>query len=497
MAKKLPARKPPAKAAPRYAANPARFSSRTEAASSSVPPPADWVETKGFYNAGDGGGALYKRASAATPGGFKSADGSWWALVAPHGWVSVLQFGALGDNWTNNQPFFQAAANYWAQWGGGGITIPPGVYQINSTITDGPNNPIHWESPVSEAVVLVTAQDITMFHVLSSRFIFENLAVSGCGTPGNQHIGFGATRPTILCDGSATLFMHCKLFGGAPVVRCTQTGVEPVFFGCEVTYTYSKELVDLQAGGWLVRNSLDQNLPTYDNINIGDPINPWINDHIYHVGNFAIVGNYVIQCVVAGVSGDAAPALKNFGVDIPDGSAHWQLAHYVNQNGWHFSSTCQEVHLELGDNAFPILIDANKFNYYITDTALSGVVVTGACQGIYVSHCELSAPWSYGAVSSAIVLGPAFIGDASITDTHATNVGQFGVHIQGGNKVRITNNTIEGATIAGVKGEPGTQCLVAENCISAPAPVVLAAGATGLISLNFLNGVAVPSGAGV
>jgi hypothetical protein len=56
----------------------------------------DHVRAAGHSAAGDGGGALYKRAGNEPTHNLKaqSADGAWWELVAENGRINVLQAGA-------------------------------------------------------------------------------------------------------------------------------------------------------------------------------------------------------------------------------------------------------------------------------------------------------------------------------------------------------------------------------------------------------------------
>lgn len=94
----------------------------------------------GYYAAGDGGGAVYTRASPGSgPGKVQSADGQWWILASTP--VNVRQFGAKGDGTTAavDVTAFSAAVA-WANARGtasGGVTIriPDGGYVIDGSIT--------------------------------------------------------------------------------------------------------------------------------------------------------------------------------------------------------------------------------------------------------------------------------------------------------------------------------------------------------------------------
>jgi hypothetical protein len=87
-----------------------------------------YVRTSGYYEAGDKGGALYKRVvSEPSHGGkFQSGDGAWWEIAEPI--VNAKQFGAKGDGVTNDYTSLQNAINF------GFVYIPQGTYLINSTL---------------------------------------------------------------------------------------------------------------------------------------------------------------------------------------------------------------------------------------------------------------------------------------------------------------------------------------------------------------------------
>jgi hypothetical protein len=93
--------------------------------------PADvlTVRTEGYGSAGDGGGALYKRVSAAPAHGwFRSADGGLWELTADS--PSILAFGAIGDGRVDDRIAIQAAIDFVATRGGGTVFIPAGRFRL-------------------------------------------------------------------------------------------------------------------------------------------------------------------------------------------------------------------------------------------------------------------------------------------------------------------------------------------------------------------------------
>lgn len=122
-----------------------------------VPAGINAIRVNGYYAAGDGGGALYKRVETepSHPGKIQSADGSWWELAAGQA-IHVEMFGAIplshqelldrngvgiDDIAAANDAAFQNAADFVSYVGGGtfyglrqfyvlstGFRFPNGVY---------------------------------------------------------------------------------------------------------------------------------------------------------------------------------------------------------------------------------------------------------------------------------------------------------------------------------------------------------------------------------
>lgn len=106
----------------------------------------------GYYDLGDGGGALYRRvvAQPSHAGKFQSADGSWWEISTTS--PTIRMFGARGNGATNDSVQVQGAVDFATQFGldldGAGLTyvtvssisIITGAKLTNAVFDHRPNN---------------------------------------------------------------------------------------------------------------------------------------------------------------------------------------------------------------------------------------------------------------------------------------------------------------------------------------------------------------------
>jgi hypothetical protein len=119
-----------------------QFPDRANAVAALIDAGVTHVRTAAFATAGDGGGALYRRAASAPAHAlqFQSADGAFWELVPEAGAVNVRQAGAVGDGVTDDHRAFLDAIEAFPsnvssiQQGAVRVVVPEGDYFIGSTI---------------------------------------------------------------------------------------------------------------------------------------------------------------------------------------------------------------------------------------------------------------------------------------------------------------------------------------------------------------------------
>ena len=107
------------------------------------------IQTKGYYVAGDGGGASYLVAASQTVDGYgdHALAGGTVALLQVGSSISIKQCGAIGDSdglqtGTENGPFIRAAIEYATAIGGGDVIFPPAAgryHTFDGFVLDGTN----------------------------------------------------------------------------------------------------------------------------------------------------------------------------------------------------------------------------------------------------------------------------------------------------------------------------------------------------------------------
>jgi len=116
------------------------FDTLTAAKAAVIPAGIQAVQTYAYHNSDDGGGATYRRLTAAPSdplnrGYFKDAADTWFALTSLD--ANVKMFGCVGDNVANDQDPFQDALNYAFGVLYTNLYVPAGCYKVNSLMMPG------------------------------------------------------------------------------------------------------------------------------------------------------------------------------------------------------------------------------------------------------------------------------------------------------------------------------------------------------------------------
>jgi hypothetical protein len=151
----------------------ANLPTQTAIATASFSTDLNFIRTAGFYLAGDGGGALYRRVNAQPTHPLKaqSADGAWWELVSENGVINIKQCGAIGDNSHDDTQSIQNAIA--GAPAGSVIFVPPGTYKVT-----GGGNIFHITKPLR---ILGAGQQSLIRSVGNGHlFVFDGSGIQ-CG----------------------------------------------------------------------------------------------------------------------------------------------------------------------------------------------------------------------------------------------------------------------------------------------------------------------------
>lgn len=409
-------------------------------------------------------------------------------------WCDVRAKGATGDGHTDDAAAVQACVTAVQTFGSGGTVYFPasnGPYCIQSMINI-TGVPVVFKGENQNVSVHSCAADITVFKLNAPGSAIIDLAIYGKGTVGlpTADTVFGATNPTVWMGSSCVncVLDHIKVQGGSNTIK-SEAGDSKIYRS-EAGSAYGGANVYIAAGMWLERNAFDQNWP------VSFPAYPltanaWAATTAYTVGQVVSTAGYYIQCLTAGTSGGTAPALKNYGTSITDGTAVWLLVAPTTYYGVQADTGASEVNMLQQDLSGPFT---------------AGLAMTNTLAGL--------AP-SYISIGTGSVIGQTFT--AGVFASTGSELVVDGLHIAGGvlsgsygvvlsntfaGRARIVNNTFLTGTGNGVGIQAGVSTVVANNHINTNTgnAVVVAANindfviAGNTIEPNNLNGIVVQAG---
>ncbi|WP_318254712.1 hypothetical protein [Brucella anthropi] len=114
------------------------FGSRAEVELTNIPALVTYLRTAGYYSAGDGGGALYKRvvSEPTHAGKIQSADGAWWEIAENS--FNIMMFGARKGNVNTyasaNLSAVQGALDTANTIGVRDVVVPTGTFVVSAAI---------------------------------------------------------------------------------------------------------------------------------------------------------------------------------------------------------------------------------------------------------------------------------------------------------------------------------------------------------------------------
>lgn len=357
--------------------------------------------TSGYHLQAAGAGA-----DPAWAGFLQSGTGAttrtWNAKAAD--FVSVKDFGAVGNSTTDDTTAVQNAINSLASTNGGVVFFPPGTYKLTGGITVSTACRLVG-SGRGNTVLTSGGADVTVITLNGGGASIEHMLVMGKGNTGDT---FGATHPTINTGAGwvdGLIFDVEVLFGSSCI---TIGGSDSILMDVKALNGYAALCSNDSPGGcWFIRCKFDQSWPTITPPSgMASAIPAWASGTVYAANKIVTVSGFVLQCKTAGTSGGVAPTLKNYFLDIADGTVTWQLACPTNFSGMIITGTGQHA-LTMCD---------------FTGCFVNGMVVAGAVQALQISQCSFAQHLSAGIATTAAG-GAMNVTDCTIIGGIFTSIG--------------------------------------------------------------------------
>jgi hypothetical protein len=292
-------------------------------------------------------------------------------------WCDVRANGAVGDGLTDDTTAIQGCINIVQAFALGGTVYFPasnGSYCTFSGVTVSGSTSVRLIGASAKTVLDACHHDITTLTLNSSRSSVEYMQVWGKGV-NNDTTTFGATHPAISLGTSciSCRISHVNVLGGTTPLALA--AVDAVIEDIDASQGYGSAIAYVTAGQWLIRTKLDTGTPT----TLPSPpftVNAWAGTTPYTAGTVVSTQGYFIQCTTSGTSGNSAPTLKNLGINIPDGTAVWQLVSATTYYGLQIDTGASEV----------TVTQADMSGFF----ASGGVGITNTLSGIAPNHIKLS-----------------------------------------------------------------------------------------------------------
>lgn len=364
-------------------------------------------------------------------------------------WVDVRAWGAKGDASTDDTAAFLSAIAALEPTSGGIIFVPPGVYLLASGITNGSTQNVRIVGAGRTASYLYTRNDVPVVTLTNAgQNSMENITVFGKGvtvfTPDTGT--FGATADAVVANNSGGFLKDMTIWGGRWPLNIG--GIDMVISNVECAYGYGQSNVNTTGSNWHYHCKWDHDpIPSIGASNL-PPYPAWVASTSYTVGRVVTTGGYAIQCVVAGTSGTVAPTLKNYNINMVDGSVTWQLLSAAVFSALLIQGTAGENHFLQVDCSGPY---TNSFVFNSSNSFSVCVFRDGVCNSPVViqqgSWCELQG-CEFG---NSVSILPGYAGCATITDNWGGTSSPITVGANVNNFI-ISNNFLRTAGITVATG---------------------------------------------
>lgn len=376
----------------------------------------------------------------------KSDMRAWMTTVEQ----SITVGGAAGDGATDDSAAINAAITALAAFGGGIAKLGPGTFYIPSGLVMGTPSTqnVTLQGSGRTATYLFTKADVNVVNVgVSGQCYIRDLSLFGKGSSPFPDSSTFATPVNDACvfNGAGGGIRDVQIFGGAHPLSVGSTAIDSVFFNVETREALGTTLpanTYVNGASWFYRCKWDQS-PTAVANTTNAPIPAWSGTTGYVAGNSVTTGGYILTCQTGGTSGSSAPTLKNYGVNIVDGSVTWRLAGVAGMSGLYIDSLSGECHFDQVDLSATGGIYTNSFT-----------MAGGAGSLIVFSNSVISSPCSitggkliaiHGSEMGGLVtVANAFTGEAAFLNNFNNASSGWGISIGTGCSLYSADNNSYG-----------------------------------------------------
>lgn len=266
-----------------------------------------------------------------------------------HPWCDVRDHGAVGDGKTDDTAAINVCINLLHRSGGGTIYFPQShaAYCTFAGIVTIETDSIAIVGADRGSVTISQCNhNVTPVTLQGSYSRLENITILGRGAQPTDEFNISTPAFMLKCNVGCNV-MRANFSGGSSPIEIIGGG-DMVFFDTNSNYPYGRANIYVRASagreivsGWFIRVKADDVFPTGSAPN-GTPggatADAWRPNARFEKNAVITLGGYYLQCVEAGLTGTSAPALTVYNVDIPDGTAKWQLVSSIGSSGVQFDS---------------------------------------------------------------------------------------------------------------------------------------------------------------
>lgn len=409
---------------------------------------------------------------------FLRADKTW-AVPAGGGasiFANVQDYGAQCDGVTDNAAAIQAAIDDVEDNPDSGVVFIPAcanVYCVHSNVYTTRSTVILGES-IGNSVLSACGVDTAVLQVNGGYGSARNLSIYGKGS--NNDTGtFGAGQSALIMGSNCVhcLLSHVATLGGKHALEINSNDMAMEYV--TITAAYGNAALKITTGMWMHRIKIDHSTPTATPAAPFN-INAWAASTAYSAGTIVSTQGYLIQCVAGGTSGSAAPALKNYELDIADGSVTWQLVSPVtyygvlidHPSGITAEITGQQIDISGFYTAGLAVINSGggtapsdiKFDQSILGGAYYNQVLLVDGANVTITNSTIGGCLS--ANCQGVVIGAGWDGIVKLHGNLIVN-NPTGIEVGGGINTILTENHIYGSSNAGVNVNPDVSNFIISN----------------------------------